>query len=299
LALDLESEGYNFAGSPEFLREGSAVQDFFSPDRIIVGSNHVNVANQVLSLFGELNCPKTAMSLTAAETTKYAANSYLAVRLSFINEVARLCEAVGADITEVSKGLSQDKRIGGHFLAAGPGWGGSCFPKDVRAIVHSASLHNLELPTVAAAALSNEISQSRVVDLALAALGGSVKGKKIAVWGLTYKANTDDVRDSPALSIVRRLCSLGALVKAFDPRAVNVEMQGFVRAESALLACTDAELLIVATEWAEFHEIDPKSACASMETSKVLDARNILDLHKWIDEADYFWSTGRKSISRQ
>lgn len=298
LALDLQSEGFDFAGSPEFLREGSAVQDFFFPDRIIVGSDHEEVADQVLALFSELDCPKTAMSLAAAETTKYAANSYLAVRLSFINEVARLCEAVGADINEVSKGLSQDKRIGGHFLSAGPGWGGSCFPKDVRAIVHSASLHNLELPTVAAASLSNEIAQNRVVKLALQELGGSVKGKKIAVWGLTYKANTDDVRESPAVSIVRQLCSLGGLLYVFDPRAVNVEIQGLTRVNSALDACEDAELLIVTTEWAEFREIDPQIACASMETARVLDSRNVLESEKWVNSADYFWATGRQTVHR-
>lgn len=292
IASDLELSGYYFASSPEFLREGSAVKDFFSPERVIVGSNDSTIANKVLNLFSQIEAPKVKMSLLAAETTKYAANAYLAVRLSFVNEIARLCEAVGADVNEVSSGLAQDKRIGGHFLSPGPGWGGSCFPKDVRAILHTAAQHKVELLTVAAAAQSNEIAQNRIVSRAVEILGDNVSGRKIAVWGLTYKANTDDTRESPAVNIVRELCKLGASVQGYDPRAVISDIPGLTRVETPLKACDGAELLIVLTEWPEFAQVSAREASSLMETSRILDARNILNSEDWTISSEYFWANG-------
>jgi UDPglucose 6-dehydrogenase len=272
------------------------MKDFFSPDRVIVGSNDSRTANKVLDLFSQIEAPKVRMSLLAAETTKYAANSYLAVRLSFINEIARLCEAVGADIKEVSHGLAQDKRIGGHFLSPGPGWGGSCFPKDVRAILHTARDYTVELPTVAAAAQSNEIAQDRIVRLAVEILGGNLLGRRIAVWGLTYKANTDDIRESPAVNIIRELANRGASLCGYDPRAIETNIPGFVRAETALSACGDAELLIVLTEWPEFAQVSAHEASMIMNRARILDSRNILNSEDWANFSEYFWANGQSAI---
>ena len=203
--------------NPEFLREGTAVHDSLHPDRIVVGADDAQAAARVGELFAATSAPLIVTDATTSETIKYASNAFLATKLSFVNAVAGLCEEVGADVRDVMLGLGYDKRIGFEFLRPGPGWGGSCLPKDTRALLHIAGEAGYDFSLLAGAIASNDEQLARVVAKVEAACGGSVDGATVAVWGLTFKANTDDRRDSPSLQIAHRLVELGATVQAFDP----------------------------------------------------------------------------------
>ena len=203
--------------NPEFLREGTAVVDSLNPDRIVVGANDAQAAAKVGELFSSTRAPLIVTDATTSETIKYASNAFLATKLSFVNALAGLCEEVGADARDVLLGLGYDKRIGFEFLRPGPGWGGSCLPKDTRALLHIAGEAGYDFSLLAGAIASNDEQLSRVVAKVETACGGSAAGATIAVWGLTFKANTDDRRDSPSLQIAHRLADLGATVQAFDP----------------------------------------------------------------------------------
>lgn len=264
------------ASNPEFLREGRALYDFMNPDRIVAGAASVEIAERVLALYGAIEAQKISTSIESAELVKYSSNAYLAMRLSFVNDLAALCERVGADIDDVVKGLGSDSRIGPSFLAPGPGWGGSCFPKDTRALVSVASDFGVDLPLIDASLESNEASLSRVVETLRDLCGGGLEGKVIAVWGLAFKAGTDDIRDSPAVNIVKRLIDRGAQVQAFDPVAIGPEISGLVQLPTALQAAAGADALAVLTEWPEFTEVSPKEVAGLMNTPVAFDARRIL-----------------------
>ncbi|MGH9113468.1 MAG: UDP-glucose dehydrogenase family protein [Acidimicrobiales bacterium] len=262
--------------NPEFLREGSAVHDFLNPDRIVIGSDDQSAAVRVASLYIGVTAPIIVTDPASAETIKYASNAFLATKISFVNAIAAVCEAVGADVKDVVLGMGYDKRIGHEFLKPGPGWGGSCFPKDSRALVHIADSAGYSFDLLQGVITVNEDQFHRVASKVREAAGGSLDGVKVAVWGLTFKARTDDVRDSPALRIVSLLSDQGAQVQAYDP-AVKAPVNGVVPATDPYSVCEGAEVLVVLTEWDDFRWLDFDKVAGLMEVPRVVDARNLLD----------------------
>jgi UDPglucose 6-dehydrogenase len=268
----------DIASNPEFLREGTAVNDFFYPDRIVIGSETPEVAQKVAMLYRKIDAPKLLVSTATAELIKYASNAFLAAKISFANSIASLCEAVGANAHEVLEGMGRDSRIGGHFLKPGPGWGGSCFPKDTYALINMAESAGYNFDLLKAVIDANDQQTQSMVDKVAELLGGEVKGATIAAWGLAFKAGTDDTRQSPALSILGRLQNMGANIQAFDPEVKRVE--GIKTAPNALAACDGADVLVVLTEWPEFKDVPLDAVAGRMRSRKVLDTRNIIDLTK-------------------
>lgn len=269
------------ASNPEFLREGAAVYDFQNPDRIVVGARSNKVAQSVMDLYSKIDCPKVLTSQATAELIKYASNSFLAIKLSYVNDIAALCEAVGADSHEVLHGMGLDTRIGNRFLEPGPGWGGSCFPKDTKALESIANSFGIELPLITTAIASNESAHKRVADRVMNALGGSLVGKTIAVLGLTFKANTDDTRESPSIAVIERLVGRGGKVVAFDPMVRNYDLAGLTVVTSPAEAASGADALVVLTEWGEFKSIEAKEILAAMSGNVVVDTRKVLDQSVW------------------
>ncbi len=262
--------------NPEFLREGSAVHDFMHPDRIVIGSDDQAAAIRVAGLYIGLPAPLVVTDPASAETIKYAANAFLATKLSFVNAVAAVCEAVGADVNDVVLGLGYDKRIGHEFLKPGPGWGGSCFPKDSRALVKIAAEGGYDFDLLKGVISVNEQQLRRVVDKIERAAGGSLAGVRVAVWGLTFKAGTDDLRDSPSIAICGQLVAKGAKLRAYDPTGPT-GLQGIDLAADPYDACDGAEVLAVLTEWDEFRWVDLDRLATLMEVQTIVDARNLLD----------------------
>jgi len=269
--------------NPEFLREGSAIHDFLNPDRIVVGSDNQEAAVRVASLYEKTGAPVVVTDPASAETIKYAANAFLATKISYINAVAAICEGVGADVNDVVLGLGYDKRIGHEFLRPGPGWGGSCFPKDTKAMVKIAQDAGYDFGLLKGVITVNDQQYGRIVDKIRAAAGGSLKGKKIASWGLTFKALTDDLRDSPAVEIVMRLLASGASVSVFDPTVSSAPkgLEAISVASSPLDACADADVIAVLTEWDDFRWVVPTEAGELVRSKQVVDARNLLDRSEW------------------
>lgn len=266
--------------NPEFLREGSAVHDFLNPDRVVIGSDDQGAAIRVASLYLGVPAPLMVTDPASAETIKYASNAFLAMKLSFVNAVAALCEAVGADADDVMLGMGYDTRIGNKFLRPGPGWGGSCFPKDTRALQFMATEAGYEFDLLDAVLEINAAQFDRVTAKVVDAAGGSVDGVTIAVWGLTFKANTDDRRESPAVEIVRRLVAAGARVRAYDPTVAEgevPEVPGVVACGDAYAPCEGASVLVVLTEWDEFKWVDLDKVAGLVAERRVVDARNLLD----------------------
>jgi len=270
--------------NPEFLREGSAVQDFLKPDRVVVGCDDQSAAIKVASLYINVAAPVIVTDPASAETMKYAANAFLATKLSFINAIAAICEGVGADVNDVVLGMGYDKRIGQDFLRPGPGWGGSCFPKDSRALLKIAADGGYGFDLLEGVIAVNDEQFGRVADKIAAAVGGSLQGKTVAVWGLTFKARTDDLRDSPALEVIKRLLAGGAHVRAFDP-TVDGPKPGIPSTvelcADAYSACLDADVLTVLTEWDEFRWLDVAKVDEAMRGRQVVDGRNLLDRNEW------------------
>jgi UDPglucose 6-dehydrogenase len=268
--------------NPEFLREGTAVLDSLNPDRIVVGADDTQAAAKVGELFASTGAPLIVTDATTSETIKYASNAFLATKLSFVNALAGLCEEVGADARDVLLGLGYDKRIGFEFLRPGPGWGGSCLPKDTRALLHIASEAGYDFSLLAGAIRSNDEQLDRVVSKVETACGGAAAGATVAVWGLTFKANTDDRRDSPSLQICHRLTGLGAIVQAFDPTidaAADApdDLRGLQLRSDPYDAASGAEALVVLTEWDEFRWLDFSRVLSVMAKPNIVDARNLLD----------------------
>jgi UDPglucose 6-dehydrogenase len=262
--------------NPEFLREGSAVHDFLHPDRIVIGADDETVAVRVAGLFLRTRAPVVLTDPPSAETIKYASNAYLATKISFVNAIASLCEAAGADVRAVTAGMGLDPRIGSEFLRPGPGWGGSCFPKDTHALVRIAEDVGYDFKLLKGAIEANEEQYALVVEKVKRQAGGTLDGKTVAVWGLTFKAGTDDVRSSPAVEIAQRIASSGATVRAYDPTVSAPLGQIDVRA-TAIDACAGADVLLVATEWSSFRDEDVDEVGKVMARRCVVDARNLLE----------------------
>lgn len=265
------------ASNPEFLREGTAVADCLHPDRIVVGAPSKQAAAAVAALYVGIDAPVVLTDVTSAEMIKYASNAFLAVKLSYVNEIAHLCEKVGADVLDVVKGMGYDQRIGRDALRPGPGWGGSCLPKDTAALSYMAAGADADANVLRAAMAANERQFDRVVGKVVAAAGGAVGGRRIAVWGLTFKANTDDLRSSPALSVIERLLAQGAAVVGHDPMVANPPVAGMEVVGDALAACEGADVLVVLTEWPAFALVDLGEVRRRMAGAAIVDARNLLD----------------------
>lgn len=271
------------ASNPEFLREGTAVHDFLHPDRIIIGSEDPQVAERVAGLFETLGAPVVVTDPISAELVKYASNAYLATRLTFVNEIARLCDDFGANASDVLGGMGLDRRIGPSFLVPGPGWGGSCFPKDTAALLHSAQQVGDGFSLLAAALETNQSHFDRIVTKLSSALDRPLSGAMIGVWGLAFKAGTDDTRESPSVAIIDRLLALGATVNAFDPVVSSLPDRGdqMTFAPSALEAIDEADGLLVLTEWAEFVNVDPVEVAMRLRGKVVVDGRNLLNADEY------------------
>ncbi len=266
--------------NPEFLREGSAVHDCLNPDRIVIGSNDQAAAMRVAALFESLKAPLVVTDPSSAETIKYASNAFLATKVSFVNALANVCEAVGADVREVVLGMGYDRRIGFEFLKPGPGWGGSCFPKDTRAMVFIAEDHGYDFDLLKGVIAVNEEQYERMVAKVERAVGGDLTGKTVAAWGLTFKARTDDLRESPAIEIIRRLERRGAHVRAYDPAIDSADhplLSGLEVTEDPYAACENADVVVVLTEWDEFRWLDFAKVAGLMHAPRVVDTRNLLE----------------------
>jgi UDPglucose 6-dehydrogenase len=261
--------------NPEFLREGTAVHDFLHPDRIVVGSDDQGAAIRVASLYLGVPAPLIVTDPATAELIKYAANAFLATKLSFINAIAAVAEHVGADVADVVVGIGSDKRIGQEFLKPGPGWGGSCFPKDTKALVRIAEDAGYDFSLLRGVIAVNIEQQERVV-AKIRAAAGELRGARVAVWGLTFKGRTDDRRDSPSLAVIERLLEEGAEVVAFDP-TVTEPLAGIGFAADPYGACNDADVLAVLTDWDEFRWLDLTKVSDAMTGTTIVDARNLLD----------------------
>ena len=266
--------------NPEFLREGSAVEDFLHPDRVVIGANDEAAAKRVADLYVGLDAPTLITDAPSAEAIKYASNAFLATKISFVNAMAAVCEAVGADVMDVMAGMGSDPRIGDRFLSPGPGWGGSCFPKDSHALVRIAENAGYQFGLLRGVIAANEEQFGRVAHKVAEAVGGSVEGRTIGVWGLTFKAHTDDLRDSPAINIIRRLVEQGAVVRAYDPShpdSTDARLAGIEVVADAYEAARGAEVLAVLTEWPEFATADFGRVGEAMAVRSVVDGRNLLD----------------------
>jgi UDPglucose 6-dehydrogenase len=278
---NINREDVSVVSNPEFLREGTALQDFFKPDRIVVGCTDEVKATEVARLYKAKKAKVVFTDNTSAEIIKYASNSFLAIKLSFVNEIAAYAESTDANALEVLNAMGLDKRIGKDFLKPGPGWGGMCFPKDVSALKESAREKNVPIPLLDAALESNLKAHARIVDKCKKALGGSLKDKKISVWGLSFKANTDDTRFSPAISVIELLLAEGAQIKAFDPIVKNVENLSIEVSDDVKKNVTGADAIVLLTEWQEFKEIDPKKISDLLNQKIIIDSRNLLQKNKW------------------
>ena len=270
--------------NPEFLREGSAVQDFLKPDRVVVGSDDQVAAIEVASLYSGLSTRVIITDPASAETIKYAANAFLATKLSFINAIAAICEGVGADINDVVVGIGSDKRIGENFLRPGPGWGGSCFPKDSRALIKIAEEANYNFDLLKGVITVNDEQFNRVVSKVIQSVGGNITDKTVAVWGLTFKAGTDDLRDSPSIQIIQRLIDQGAKIQGFDPTVTSHQI-GIPAELNISLSPTEAvigaDALVVLTEWEDFKWVSPTEIATVMIGRQIIDARNLLSRNDW------------------
>jgi len=269
------------ASNPEFLREGAAIQDFKHPDRIVVGSDDDRARKVLAEIYRPLylNTPPIVfVSRRTAELIKYASNAFLATKITFINEIADLCEQVGADVQEVARGMGLDNRIGAKFLHAGPGFGGSCFPKDTSALIKTAHDHGVPLRLVETVSSVNEQRKRAMARKVVQALGGSVRGKTIAVLGLTFKPNTDDTRDSPAIPLITALHDLGAIVRGYDPAGMEQAkplLSDVHYCRSAYSAAEGADAVVIATEWEQFRALDLTRLKGVMMQPVIVDLRNI------------------------
>ena len=288
----LNRKDVSIVSNPEFLREGTALEDFFKPDRIVVGCEVEKKAKEVANLYKAKNAKVVFTDNTSAEIIKYASNSFLAIKLSFVNEIAAYAESTDANALEVLHAMGLDKRIGKEFLKPGPGWGGMCFPKDVSALKESAREKNVPIPLLDAALESNLKAHARIVKKISDALGGSLKDKTVAVWGLAFKANTDDTRFSPAISVVEILIAQGAKVTAFDPVVKQVKGLAIDVKSEIVQSVENVDAIVVLTEWQEFKSIKPEVIGKAVKQKIVIDSRNLLDKSKWEKQGFRFIGNG-------
>jgi len=293
---------FDVVSNPEFLREGSAIQDFMRPDRVVIGAESERAQDVMRELYRPLYLSETPMIFTAVETaelTKYAANSFLATKISFINEIADLCERVGADVQDVARGIGLDGRIGRKFLHAGPGYGGSCFPKDCLALVRTAQEAGAPVSIVETVVAVNDARKDRMAQRIIRACGGSVEGKTVAVLGLTFKPNTDDMRESASLTIIPALQRAGASIRAFDPEGMKEAeklLDGVTFCGAAYEAMEGADAVVIVTEWNEFRALDLRRVRALLRSPTVVDLRNIYKPADMAEAGFFYFSIGRRSV---
>ncbi|WP_458411579.1 UDP-glucose dehydrogenase family protein [Schinkia sp. CFF1] len=279
--------------NPEFLRQGSAVNDTMKADRIIIGAENEEAAKKIEEMYRPLGVPILRTSIRSAEMIKYASNAFLATKISYINEIANLCEAIGADVTDVACGMGKDKRIGEAFLNPGIGYGGSCFPKDVKALLHTAGLNNVNFAMLKETISINENQRQLLVNKALKRFG-NLKGKKIAMLGLSFKPETDDMREAPSITIANLLTELGAEVVAYDPvateNAKKILGETIQYASSVYEAAKDADALFIVTEWKEFKNVDLNQLGKTLKQPIIFDGRNMFDIDrlKSCDVVEYY-----------
>ena len=280
---ELAQRGYrhiSYASNPEFLREGTAINDFMHADRVVVGSDDPDVAARVARLYERLDRPTLITDVASAEMIKYASNAFLATKISFINEIANVCEATSADVTVVAQGMGMDRRIGPHFLQAGIGYGGSCFPKDVSALKQIAGNSGYHFQLLSAVIEVNELQKRRVIGKLKRHLGDELRGKRIALLGLAFKPNTDDIREASSIVLAGRLVAEGAQVIGYDPIAMEnmrAVLPAISYAPSAMAALEGADACVLVTEWSEFLDLDWARAGKTMARPIVIDGRNALD----------------------
>jgi UDPglucose 6-dehydrogenase len=268
--------------NPEFLREGNAVYDWLHPDRIVIGSEGQQAASELARLYASLEAPVLITDPASAETVKYACNAFLAAKVSFVNAIANLCQAVGANSVDVIRGMSYDRRIGADHLAPGPGWGGSCFPKDTSALIRIADDHGYDFALLKEAVAANERQFDLVADQVVKASGDASGPITVAAWGLTFKAATDDLRESPALAVLGRLRDRGIHIRAFDPTLPDPAEShlaglGLEVCDDPYTACEGARALVVLTEWPQFRDLDLARVAAVMSRPAIVDTRNLLE----------------------
>ena len=293
---------FDYVSNPEFLREGSAVKDFLLPDRVVIGTKNNSAFSAMRDVYGPLYInqkPIIHTSVTTAEMIKYAANSFLALKISYINEVANLCDELGADIHQVAQAMGNDGRISPKFLHPGPGFGGSCFPKDIKAFAKLSRQSGLFMNTVEAAIKANEFQKKRMVEKMRALVGGNFQGKFITILGLAFKPNTDDVRESPAINLIKSINNEGGYIRAYDPISNNSMKKLYPEVEyfsNWQEACKNSDGVAVMTEWNEFRSINLELLSSLLESSLILDARNIFNVEKLKEYNFKYENFGRSNL---
>lgn len=302
IAANCDRSLFDVVSNPEFLREGVAVDDFMKPDRVVIGASSDRAREKMRQLYAPFvrqGNPIIFMDVRSAEMTKYAANSYLATRITFMNEIANLCEKLGANVDMVRKGMGSDTRIGKRFLFPGVGYGGSCFPKDVQALHKTATENDYEFRLLTSVMNVNDDQKVILADKIIQYFGGDIKGKTIAVWGLAFKPNTDDIREAPAEYIIRKLLDKGAKVQAYDPEAMPNMSEKFPEVEmveEAYDALSGADALAIVTEWSVFRTPDFDKMKAELKTPAIFDGRNVYDINMMKDKGFYYESIGRMPL---
>ncbi len=292
---------FDVASNPEFLKEGDAINDFMKPDRIVIGTDTEKATEVMKRLYKPFllnNHPIFFMDIPSAELTKYAANAMLATRISFMNEIARLCEKVGADVNNVRRGIGSDSRIGNKFLYAGTGYGGSCFPKDVKALIKTGNENKVAMNVIQAVEDVNEEQKSILFDKLMAFYSNDIKEKIITLWGLSFKPNTDDMREAPALVLIEKLLKAGAIVKAYDPVAINESKRRIGNiisySSDAYDAANDSDAILLVTEWNEFRTLNYKILEKIVHKKVIFDGRNIYDPQEVRNHGFEYFGLGRK-----
>ena len=295
---------FDIVSNPEFLREGVAVEDFMKPDRVVIGTTSeraIKIMNDLYAPFVRQGNPVIFMDENSAELTKYAANAFLAVKISFMNEIAQMCELLGADVDMVRRGIGSDQRIGKRFLFPGIGYGGSCFPKDIMALAKMADDVNYDFKILDAVTEINSIQKMHLIPKIKSFFGGNIKGKNFALWGLAFKPNTDDIREAPAFYMIDALLAEGATVTAFDPEAMangKLILGDKIKfSENQYEALDNADALIIATEWNEFRTPDFERIASTLRSKAIFDGRNLFEPDQMRSSGFHYVSIGRKTVS--
>ncbi len=299
----ITSIDFDIVSVPEFLREGTAVEDTLHPDRVVIGADNQRSAEVMTTLHKPLGAPIIVTDLRSAEMIKYASNAFLATKISFINEIANICEKVGANVSEVAYGMGLDHRIGSEFLKAGIGYGGSCFPKDTKALIQIAGNANYDFKLLKSVVEVNQMQRMNVVNKLQRALG-DLANKTIALWGLAFKPGTDDVRESPAIDIVKELLSLGAVVKVYDPVAMenfrqNVNDTRIVWTDDEWEAAKDSDAVCLLTEWNQFKKVDLRKLRDTLKQPILVDGRNVYSVEQVLDAGVSYYPVGQQEIILQ
>jgi UDPglucose 6-dehydrogenase len=294
---------FDVVSNPEFLREGVAVEDFMKPERVIVGTGSdkaKKIMEELYEPFVRQGNPIIFMDERSAEVTKYAANAFLATKISFMNEMANLCELVGADVDNVRKGIGTDSRIGKRFLFAGVGYGGSCFPKDVKALYHTSRENNYNFNILHSVMEVNDLQREKFLNTILAKYNNNLEGKRIAIWGLAFKPNTDDIREAPAIHIIEKLIQRGARISVYDPEAmINAQKifgEKIYFAKDQYDALKDSDFLVIMTEWNTFRSPNFEKMSSLLKSKTVFDGRNLYSVDHMRELGYYYYSIGRETV---